>query len=303
MALADISAEQFQALAPSILSQPPPAPIQRLTLPTESARLIGQQMRGSRGSIIEQIERRKQQMAEDALAQQAADALNQINPMDPGYADKIRQIQTQTGQVFNSPVVRAALQTSGMVRDEFLKGSKEQSERLAEQRKAQIAKIAAKGTPEQINQIWEADPEAAVGVLPIINKREQGFAEAESYAAKTPDHYKEGLDMSDPNQAKLAYSKFQTKVPPQLRKIADVNTIADIADTAKRLMEIEAKIPKDAEIPEDVMQMQTDLRSRLETLGAKGLSIPELANLSEVTQAPGDRYNPAVKRSLEALAR
>ena len=235
MAYNDISSDQLNSVWQALNAQPPAAFAPPM-LPGVSG---GGGMLGSSNRFISQIE--KMQAAREKAAQQgqAAAALGQIDPLDPDYDLKVRDLATNTSpEIFASPGVQRTLSLSDRQRAATMKAQEQQQKDQQKNLLDQSFKFLQSADENDLTKFVDKYPDAARELAPVLTKRAADLADSRGQLGLLPEHlHKDIVDergVPIPHKVQAKVKDFNATFEGPLGKVENLQTKRELADMAEK---------------------------------------------------------------------
>lgn len=244
MAISDLTSGQLESLTQALYAPPPPS----LTAPQDEYPLA---MLSSSQKFIDQLGKMQKAREESRLQTQAASALNQINPLDPEYDNKVRQVAMQFGpEAFASSPVQHILSLTDRQRRQIDDLQEKQQKAAKEATLDASFKFLRSADENQLDQFVQQYPDMARELAPTLDKRFEELTKSRTQLSQLPEHLQAGLiDANNvPNPTKVAtrLKEFNESFQGPLGKVADLARKRRLVDLAKKWQAIPASDESEA---------------------------------------------------------
>lgn len=244
MPISDLTSEQRESVMRSLYAPPPDS----LTPPQDEYPLA---MLSSSQKFIDQLGKMQKEREESRLQTQAASALNQINPLDPEYDNKVRQVAMQFGpEAFASSPVQHILSLTDRQRRQIDDLQEKQQKAAREATLDASFKFLRSADENQLDQFVKQYPDMARELAPTLDKRFVELTQARTQLSQLPEHLQAGLiDANNvPNPTKVAtrLKEFNESFQGPLGKVADLSRKRRLVDLAKKWQAIPASDESEA---------------------------------------------------------
>jgi hypothetical protein len=232
-------------------------------------------MLGSAGRFIEQMAREQERKADENRIASLAREASGINPLDPDRDAKIRQLSLRDPAAFATAPVQQALNLGDATR-------KQAMEQAQYKQAGQLFNLP----PEERQGLLKSGNPVAFQNLPLLQKAEEMDVAVEDALSEIPEFLRPTENLS-PARAKLEAKKFETSLPPVLRKVKGLENRMYAAELANRWVKADMEKQKmqkeDAKnIPENGFEADAILAELTAALGmdpAKSVISAETARM------------------------
>lgn len=271
MPISDLTSDQLESLTRALYAPPPPS----LAATQDEFPLA---MFSSSQKFIDQLGKIQRAREESMLQTQAASALNQINPLDPEYDNKIRQVAMQFGpETFASPPVQHILSLSDRQRNQMASMQEQQQKAAREATLDASFKFLNSADENQLDQFMQEYPDMARELAPVMDKRFEDLIRSRTQLSQLPEHLQEGLTDANgvPNPTKVAIKvkEFNESFQGPLGKVADLARKRRLVELAKKWQAIPAS---------DTSETANDSRTSLVDEITAELGQPEVVSDSTI---------------------
>lgn len=269
MALIDLTPEQLN-LVENALVAPPPQTFQEQMISPELRARAASGMLGSAGRFIEQMAREQERKAEESRISRLAQEAASINPLDPDYDAKVKQIAMRDPAAFATAPVQQALNLGDATR-------KQAMEQAQYRQAGQLFNLP----PEQRQEALRSGNPLAFKNLPLLQKAEEMDVATEEALSQLPEFARPTENLS-PARAKLELKKFESTLPPVLRKVQGLENRQYAVQLAKQWEAAQKKdetLKKSRELPENGFESDRLLNELTVALGGD----PSKTTISEET--------------------
>ena len=236
MALYDLTPEQLNSVAQAINAPPPPS----LMAPQSETPLA---MFSSSQRFIDQLGKMQKARDEAQRQNEAASAINQINPLDPDFDNKVKDVAMRFGpDAFASSPVQHVLSLSDRQRTTARK-MQEDEQKAAQKNMLDVSFRFLKSADEnQLGQFVEQFPDAARELAPVMDKRFEELSSARTQLSQLPEHlHGDLLDANKvpvPAKVSAKFKEFNDSFEGPLGKVANLQTKRRLVDLARRWKEL-----------------------------------------------------------------
>lgn len=232
MALYDLTPEQISSVAQAIYAPPPPS----LAAPQSESPTA---MFSSSQRFIDQLGKMQKARDEAQRQNEAASAINQINPLDPDFDNKVKDVAMRFGpDAFASSSVQHVLSLSDRQRSAATK-MQENEQKAAQKNMLDVSFRFLKSADEnQLGQFVEQFPDAARELAPVMDKRFEDLTAARTQLSQLPEHlHGDLLDANKvpvPAKVSAKLKEFNDSFEGPLGKVANLQTKQKLADLARQ---------------------------------------------------------------------
>lgn len=237
MALFDLNPQEMKLVEEALVA-PPPETFQEQMISPELRARAASGMLGSAGRFIEQMAREQERKAEESRISKLAQEAASINPLDPDYDAKVKQIALRDPAAFASAPVQQALNLGDATR-------KQAMEQAQYRQAGQLFNLP----PEERQGLLKSGSPVAFQNLPLLQKAEEMDVAVEDALSEIPEFLRPTENLS-PARAKLEAKKFETSLPPVLRKVKGLENRMYAVELAKQWQDQKAKEKDMKDIPE-----------------------------------------------------
>lgn len=279
MPISDLTSDQLESLTQALYAPPPPS----LAAQEDKYPLA---MMSSSQRFIDQLEKMQKEREESMLQTQAASALDQINPLDPEFDNKVRQVAMQFGpKAFASSPVQHVLSLSDRQRTRAEDLMEKQQKKVKEATMDASFQFLRTANEDQLDQFVQQYPDMAREFAPALDKRFNDLTNARTQISQLPEHLR--MDVIDenetpiPNKVAAKLREFNESFEGPLGKVASLERKRSLVKLAK---EWDA-IPKDDE-SEEAADRRTDLVDQITAELGKDESVSDSTIKGILLDAP-----------------
>lgn len=200
MALFDLNPQEMKLVEEALVA-PPPETFQEQMISPELRARAASGMLGSAGRFIEQMAKEQEKKAEESRVAKLAQEAASINPLDPDYDVKVRQLSMRDPAAFATSAVQQALNLGDAARKQAI-------EQIQFQQAGQLFNLP----PEQRQELLRTGNPLAFKNLPLLQKAEEMDVATEDALSQLPEFARPTENLS-PARAKLELKKFESTLP------------------------------------------------------------------------------------------